>query len=164
MDLVTPDIGLIFWQSVVFLIVFGILAVFVWKPISEALKDRELTIEDSLKAAENAKEEMEQIKMDNEYLIQEAKAERDKMLKAATETANQIKEDAKAETATISEKMISDARSAIDSEKKAALKEVRDLVSTLSVEIAEKILREKLGDDKAQKSLVSKFLDEAKVN
>ncbi len=164
MDLLTPDIGLIFWQFVVFMAVVIVLAVFVWRPISDALRAREGKIEDALQAAETAKEEMEQIKSDNEYLLQEARAERDEILKEAISTANQIKEEAKGETSKITEKMISDARQSIESEKKAAIAEVKDLVSTLSIDIAEKLIREKLGDEKSQKTLVNKFLKDVKVN
>lgn len=164
MELVTPGIGLIFWQTVSFLIVLGILAAFVWKPIVSALKTREGFIEDSLKAAENAKSEMEQVKADNEYLLQEARIERDKILKEAMDVANQIKEDAKKETSSIADKMIADAKTSIESEKKAALTEVKNLVADLSLDIAEKVLREKLSGDKAQKDLIDKFLKEVKVN
>ncbi|MBV6643883.1 MAG: F0F1 ATP synthase subunit B [Cyclobacteriaceae bacterium] len=164
MELLTPGIGLIFWQLVVFLIVFFVLATFVWKPIASALRAREGMIEDSLKAADIAKEEMAQMKADNEYLLQEARVERDQMLKEAMTVANQIKEDAKNETSSITEKMIADAKVSIENEKKAALAEVKDLVATLSLDIAEKLIREKLSDDKAQKGLVDKFLKEIKVN
>jgi len=162
--MVTPAIGLIIWQTIVFLIVFGILAAFVWKPIVSALKARENQIDDALKAAELAKEEMEQIKADNEYLLQEARAERDKILKEATDVANGIKEQAKTETSAIAEKMIEEARLSIESEKKSALSEVKNLVADLSLEIAEKLIREKLADDKSQKDLINKFLKEVKVN
>ena len=164
MDLLTPDIGLLFWQIVVFTLVFIILAAFVWKPVAGAPKARELTISDALEAAEKAKNEMAQIKADNEYLLKEARIERDEILKKANEVANQIKEDAKNETAAIAEKMIADAKASIDSEKKNALAEVKSLVSTLSLEIAEKVLRENLSDDKAQQALVTKFLSEVKTN
>ena len=164
MDLLLPDIGLIFWQSVVFLIVFIVLTVFVWKPVAGALRDRENMIEDSLRAAEIAKEEMAQIKADNEYLLQEARIERDQIIKLAVEAANKIKDDAKAETTKIADKLIKEAKATIESEKKMALAEVKNLVANLSVEIAEKILREKLSGDKSQAALVSKFLDEVKVN
>ncbi|MCR9251774.1 MAG: F0F1 ATP synthase subunit B [bacterium] len=164
MELLTPGIGLIFWQLLIFLIVFFILRSLAWKPIMGALKAREAMIGDSLKAAENAKEEMAQIKADNEYLLQEAREEREKMLSEALKTANDIKEEAKAETSKISEKMISDAKVTIENEKKAALAEVRTLVGELSLEIAEKILKEKLGDEKSQKALVDKFLKDVKVN
>lgn len=164
MELLTPDIGLIFWQVVVFTLVFIVLALFVWKPVAGALRAREHTISDALEAAEKAKSEMAQIKADNEYLLKEARIERDEMLKKATDVASQIKEDAKAETAAIADKMIADAKASIDSEKKNALAEVKSLVSTLSLEIAEKILRENLAEDKAQQALVTKFLSEVKTN
>lgn len=164
MALVTPDIGLIIWQLIVFLIVLFILRAFVWRPILSALKAREHQIEDSLRAADNAKEEMEQIKADNEYLLQEARIERDAILKEAKTEAGHIIEHAKAETSDITSKMIQDAREAIEVEKKAALTEVKDLVASLSLEIAEKVLREKLSDDKSQKALVDKFIKDVKVN
>ncbi len=164
MALVTPDIGLIIWQLIVFLIVLFILRAFVWRPILSALKAREHQIEDSLRAADNAKEEMEQIKADNEYLLQEARIERDAILKEAKEESVHIIEHAKAETSDITSKMIQDARDAIEVEKKAALTEVKDLVAALSLEIAEKVLRENLSDDKSQKALVSKFIKDVKVN
>lgn len=164
MELLTPGIGLIFWQLVVFLLVFTVLAVFVWKPISDALKARNSMIEDSLKAAENAKEEMENMKADNEYLLQEAKMEREKIITDANAAANRIKEEAKANTQKIADQMIADAKSTIEGEKRKALTEVKSLVSELSLEIAEKVLREKLKDDKSQKELVEKFLGEVKIN
>lgn len=164
MELVTPDIGLIFWQSVVFLIVFAILALFVWKPIMSALKTREHQIEDSLRAAEHAKEEMEQIKSDNEYLLQEARIERDQILKTAKEESGRIIDHAKAETSDITQKMIHDAQEAIEGERRAAVKEIKELVASLSIEVAEKVLREKLSDDKSQKALVDKFIKEIEIN
>ncbi|NQZ75572.1 MAG: F0F1 ATP synthase subunit B [Ekhidna sp.] len=164
MSLVTPDIGLIIWQLIIFLIVLFILRTFVWVPILGALKTREFQIEDSLRAADHAKEEMKQIQADNEYLLQEARIERDVILKEARQEATQIVDHAKAETSGITSKMIQDARDAIELEKRAALVEVRELVGTLSLEIAEKVLREKLSDDKSQKSLVEKFIKEAKIN
>lgn len=164
MALVTPDIGLIIWQLIVFLIVLFILRAFVWRPILSALKAREFQIEDSLRAADNAKAEMEQIKADNEYLLQEARIERDAILKEAKEQATHIVEHAKAETSDITSKMIQDARDAIEVEKKAALTEVKDLVASLSLDIAEKVLRQNLSDDKSQKALVDKFIKDVKIN
>ena len=164
MSLVTPEYGLFIWQLVVFLILFIVLRKFVWKPILGALKSREFQIEDSLRAAEQAKDEMEQIKMDNEYLLYEARIERDQMIREATIVANKIKDDAKADTSKISEKMIADAKSAIDNEKKAAMAEIKDTVSSLSLEIAEKVLRENLKENKAQQDLVARFLKDTKIN
>ncbi len=164
MDLLLPGVGLMFWQFVIFLIVFFVLRALAWKPIMSSLKARDAMIDDSIKSAEIARDEVAQLKADNEYLLQEARAERDKIVNQALATANQIKEEAKAETSKISEKMIQDAKQTIEAEKKAALAEVRDLVGSLSVDIAEKILREKLGDESSQKSLVDKFLKDVKVN
>ncbi|PIB37303.1 ATP synthase F0 subunit B [Reichenbachiella sp. 5M10] len=164
MELVTPGIGLIFWQTVTFLIVLGLLAAFVWRPITDALRAREGFIADSLDAAENAKKEIEQLKADNEYLLQEARIERDKILAQANEAAKQIKESAKEETAKITAKMTEDARAIIASEKNAALTEVKDLVSSLSLDIAEKVLRKSLEDKKAQESLVKELIKDIKVS
>ena len=164
MELVTPETGLIFWHTLVFLSVFVILSAFVWRPILSALKTREYQIEDSLRSAENAKEEMELIKIDNEYLLQEARIERDQLLKEAREEAAKIIAGAKAETADITQKMLQDARDAMQSERKAAAKEIQDLVASLSIEVAEKILREKLSDTKTQAQLVDKFINEMVIN
>lgn len=164
MALVTPDIGLIIWQLIIFLIVLIILRAFVWRPISDALRTRESFIQDSLDAAENAKKEISQLKADNEYLLKEARIERDKILKDATQAANQIKEDAKEETSKITSKMVEDAKSVIQAEKNAALKDVKQLVASLSIEVAEKVLRKQLGDKKSQDALVKDFIKDIKVN
>jgi len=163
-NLVNPAFGLIIWQLFVFLIVLIVLRKFVWTPILGALKKREFEIEDALRAAEAARDEMEQIKMDNEYLLYEARIERDQMIKEAIIVANKIKDEAKADTSKIAEKLINDARSSIENEKKAAMQEVKNLVSTLSIEIAEKILRENLKDGKAQRELVDTYLKGTKLN
>ncbi len=164
MELITPDIGLFIWQCIVVTIVFTILAVFVWRPISDALRTRESFIQDSLEAAENAKKEISQLKADNEYLLQEARLERDKMLKEANDVANQIKEDAKAETSKITAKMIEDAKAVIQTERNNALKDVKQLVASLSIDVAEKVLRKSLGDKKSQDELVKDFIKDIKVN
>ncbi len=164
MELLTPGIGLIFWQTVIFLTLFGILATFVWRPVSDALKKREGFISDSLEAAKLAKREMEDLKDDNAELFKEARIERDGMLKEAASIANQIKDDARAETSKISEKMIADAKAAIETEKKKALSDVKREVAKLSLEIAEKVLRKNLESDKAQKELVQEFVKGLKVN
>lgn len=164
MELVTPGIGLIFWQTITFLIVLGILAAFVWRPITDALRAREGFIADSLNAAENAKKDIEKLKSDNEYLLQEARIERDNILKAATDAATQIKEAAKEETAKITAKMTEEARATISAEKNAALSEVKNLVSSLSLDIAEKVLKKSLEDKKAQEALVQDLIKDIKVS
>ncbi len=164
MELLTPGVGLIFWQMVIFLMLVGILAAFVWRPISDALRSREQFISDSLKAAELAKLEMEELKEDNADLLREARLERDALLKEATQVANQIKDDARAETSKITDKMIASATATIETEKKAALAEIKNEVAMLSLAIAEKVIRKNLESEKSQKDLVQQFIKDLKTN
>lgn len=83
MDLITPEVGLIFWQTIVFLVLMLILAKFAWKPILGAVRTREESINEALASAEDARKEMQNLKADNEKLLQEARAERDEILKEA---------------------------------------------------------------------------------
>lgn len=164
MELITPDIGLIFWMTLSFAIVLAILKKFAWKPILQGLKDREDSIKESLSSAEKARDEMAKLQSDNEKLLDEARLERDEILKQALATANTIKEEAKNETSKISEKMIEDARTLINSEKQAALAEIKELVASLSMDIAERLMRRNLSDDKSQRELVDQFIKEINTN
>lgn len=164
MDLLTPGIGLIFWQAVIFLLLVILLGVFAWRPILDSLKIREESIEGALRAADEAREEMSNLQADNEKLLAKAREERDALLKDAIKLATQFKEEAKEDAKKITAKMIEDAKQSIVSEKEAALKEVRTQVAELSVEIAEKLLRKSLGDEKAQKELVDEFLSTKNAN
>lgn len=164
MDLITPESGLIIWQLIIFTIVLLILRRFAWKPILSALRAREDSISEALQSAEVARIEMESLKADNEKLLREAKAERDNILKDASKVANEIKETAKAEAQTISDKMVDDAKSSIEAEKKAALKEIKDQVAELSLQITEKVLRKELDNDKAQKGLIQDYMKDLGVN
>lgn len=164
MDLITPGFGLIFWQTVTFLAVLFILGKFAWKPILTALKEREDSIEDALSAAEKAKQEIANLKAENEKLLDEARLERDKILKDATAAANKLKDEAREDAGKISAKMVEDAKNAIGNEKKAALAEIKSEVAMLSIQIAEKLLRKNLEDDKAQKSLVNEFINDLNNN
>lgn len=164
MELITPDIGLIFWMTLSFAIVLAILKKFAWKPILQGLKDREDSIKESLSSAEKARDEMAKLQSDNEKLLDEARLERDEILKQALATANTIKEEAKNETSKISEKMIEDARTLINSEKQGALAEIKELVASLSMDIAERLMRRNLSDDKSQRELVDQFIKEINTN
>lgn len=164
MELITPDIGLIFWMTLSFAIVLAILKKFAWKPILQGLKDREDSIKESLSSAEKARDEMAKLQSDNEKLLDEARLERDEILKQALATANTIKEEAKNETSKISEKMIEDARTLINSEKQRALAEIKELVASLSMDIAERLMRRNLSDDKSQRELVDQFIKEINTN
>lgn len=164
MDLVYPGTGLILWTLITFLLVLFLLGKFAWGPIMEALKQRESFIADSLQAADNAKKEMANLKAENERLIDEAKVERDRIIKDANAAARKIVDDANAEASKEAQKRVEEARIAINTEKQAALAEVKTQVAALSVQIAEKIMRQELKDEKAQKALVQDYIKDLKVN
>ena len=164
MDLITPDFGLFFWQIIVFLILVFLLTKFAWKPIMKAVDEREKTINDSLQAAEQAKVEMLHLKEDNKKMMQEAREERDQMLRDAQAMKKRLMDEASQEAAKKSSEMIEKAQATIQSEKKMAIKELKSQVGMLSVEIAEKVLKSELKDEKAQKGLVEKMLKEVKLN
>lgn len=164
MELLTPGSGLIIWQAIIFLALILLLKKFAWGPIISSLKEREVGIEESLAAAERAKEEMAALQSDNEKLLKEARIERDVMLKDALTTASKIKEEAREETSKITSKMIEDAKATIENEKKAALADIKTQVSLLSLDIAEKLLRKQLGSEKEQKALVDEFVKDLNLN
>jgi F-type H+-transporting ATPase subunit b len=162
--LIEPELGLLFWQVFIFLIVFFILAKFAWNPILASLKERENTIDEALSTAKKAKEEMQALVAGNEKLLQEARLERDKILRDAQSAASNIVNEAKDKAGAEGQRLIEGARVAITNEKQAALTEVKNLAATLSIEIAEKILKRELSDEKAQKELVNEFIKEANLN
>jgi F-type H+-transporting ATPase subunit b len=164
MELVTPNFGLIFWQLVTFLIVLYLLTKFAWKPIMNALSERETSIENALSAAEKAKLEMQGLKAENEKLLAEARMERDKILKEASEAGNSIIETAKNKANEEGARMITQAREAIENEKRAAITEVKNMAAALSVDIAERILRKELSDPQAQQALAQDYIREVTLN
>lgn len=164
MDLVTPGLGLIFWQTVTFLIVLFLLAKFAWKPIMTSLKEREDSIEQALGAAQRAKDEMVKLQAANENLLQEARIERDKILKEANATSAFIINEAKEKASSEGTRMIEHARIAITNEKQAALTEVRNHAANLSIQIAEKLLKRELSSETAQQELVSEYIKESNLN
>lgn len=164
MDLITPGSGLIFWQLFGFLGLLFILIKFAWKPMLAALEERESSIENSLKAAESARNEMANLKADNEKLLAEARLERDVILRKAQEASVKMIEDAKNEALKVAAVQIENAKVAIENEKKAALTEVKNQVAILTIEVTEKLLRRNLTDEKAQKALVDDFIKDSKFN
>ncbi|MFC2098876.1 F0F1 ATP synthase subunit B [Bacteroidota bacterium] len=164
MGLVTPDIGTIFWMLLMFIIVLVVLKKFAWKPILTALENREKSIEDSLRSAERAREEMEQLKADNEKILIEARLERDGMIKETKQMSEEILVKARVKASDEGKRLIQAAKQQIEHEKSSAMAEIQKQVANLSVEIAEKILREKLKDDKQQKDLMDKLLKDIKLN
>lgn len=164
MDLVTPGLGLIVWTTFIFLILLFLLKKYAWTPINNAVKNREESIRAALSSADKAKDQLLLVQADNEKIIKEARNERDLMLKEAKEIKETIIEEAKVKAELEAKKLIEQARTSIQNEKHSAINEIKDQVAQLSVEIAEKILREQLANDKQQKALIDKLLKEIKLN
>ena len=164
MELVTPELGLIFWTGISFLILLFLLRKFAWKPILGAVNTREESIKSALESAEAAKKEMENLTADNEKLLKEARAERDAMMKEARELKTKMIADAKDEAKIEADKMISNAQAAIQSEKKSAIAEIKTQVASLSLDIAEKVVKDELSNKDKQLKLVQSMLGEAKLN
>jgi F-type H+-transporting ATPase subunit b len=159
-SLTTPALGTIFWTTFIFLILLGMLRAFAWKPILGAIKAREDSIKSSLESADEARREMERLQADNETILKEAREERDILMKEARATRDKMIAEARDIAKTEAEKLIEKARVGIEREKVAALTEFRNQVADLSIEIAEKVLREKLKDRAQQEKLVNGLLDD----
>ena len=164
MDLVTPDVGLLFWTFISFAILFFLLKKFAWKPIVGTVNDREKSIKEALASAEAAQLEMQNLTADNERILKEARAEREMMMKEAREIKTKMIADAKEEAKESADKMIAQAQSAIESEKKAAVAELKSQVASLSIEIAEKVMKSELSDSDKQLKLVEDMLGKATLN
>ena len=164
MNIVTPGIGIIFWQTITFLILVLILSRFVWRPIMSAIRTREASIEDAIRAAELARDEMERLTADNEKLMAEARLERDHLIKEAATVATKIRDEAREEASKIADKLLKDARHTIDLEKQAFMSEMKNQVAELSLIISEKILRKSLEDEPEQKKLIDQYLKDVKLN
>lgn len=158
------SVGLFFWQGLLFVGLMLLLKKFAWKPILEAVEKRESGIEDALAAAENAKMEMENLQADNDRLLKEARAERETMLKEAREIKAQMIADAKGEAQEQANKMIKQAQTAIESEKKTAMAELKNHVAGLSIDIAEKVVKSELANKDRQLELVESMLKETQLN
>ena len=156
--------GLFIWQIVIFVGLILLLKKFAWKPILDAVNEREEGIKNALESAENAKKEMQDLQADNQRILQEARLERDSMLKEAREMKEKIVADAKNEAQAQGQKMIEQAKAAIESEKNAAMHELKLQVSTLSLSMAENVLKDELSNKEAQTKLVEKMLGDVKLN
>lgn len=164
MELVTPDLGLLFWTGLVFIILMFLLVKFAWKPILKMVNEREEKISDSLAQAEKAQIELKELQAKNEDLLKEARAERDAMIKDAKESAAKIVEEAKNAAKTESGKLLESARKTIESEKAAAISELKTQVAAFSIEIAEKVVRGELASDDKQKALATKLAEDINLN
>lgn len=164
MELIQPGIGLIFWMTLSFGAVLFILAKYAWKPILKSLRDREESIDQALHAADKAKEEMKQLKFSNELLLKEAKNERDAILGEARKIREKMIDEARTRANEEAQRIVDNAKERIENEKMAAITELKNQVALLSIEIAEKLIREELSHDQKQEALIQKMLDEIQSN
>ena len=164
MDLLIPSTGLLFWMSITFIVVFLLLWKFGFPVITGRVKERQAFIDDSLRKAHEANERLANIQKEGESILQEAREKQAQILKEAAETRDAIVEKAQDKARQEGARLMEDARIAIEQEKKAAIADIRKQVATLSVEIAEKVLRQNLKDDKMQMDLIDRMLDEVSVN
>ena len=160
MQLVTPDIGLLFWMLISFAIVFFILRKYAWKPVLRMLYEREEGIEKALKEAENARKSVEKLQSEHDRILNEACVERERIFREANEIKEKIVSEARELAITEKDKILTSARMTIESEKNIAIKEIRNVAAELSVQIAEKIIRRELSNDQKQKELVEQMMKE----
>jgi F-type H+-transporting ATPase subunit b len=164
MELVKPELGLIFWMLVTFIIVLTLLKKFAWGPILGIIKERETSIENALNAAEKARHEMKNLQSANEKLLADARLERDQLMKEAREMRESMINEAKTKASSEADRIVSAAREQINNEKMAAISELKSQVATLSIDIAEKIIKAELTNEDKQKALISNLVNDIKLN
>ena len=164
MELLTPSPGLVFWTSLSFIILLVVLRKYAWPSILRALKVREETISFALEDARKAKEEVEMMEQKKKRILEDARGERDAMLKEARELKEQIMEEALETAREESRIMLDKANKDIEKQKQEALQEIRDTIGRLSLEIAEKVLKEELSDSERQKKVINSYLNEMNLN
>ncbi len=164
MDLLTPDLGLLFWQVVVFLALFLILRKFAWTPITDSLSERENNIQSALDLAEKTRVEMTALKADNEKLLVQARAERETILRGAKEIADKMVADSRDKAAQEGQRMLEQARESMQNERQALVAQLKKEVVTLSLDIAEKVLRQELSNKSVQEKLVSDLVANSRLN
>ena len=164
MDLLIPSTGLLFWMTITFLVVFFLLWKFGFPVITGMVKERQAFIDESLKKAHEANERLANIQKEGESILQEAREKQAQILKEAAETRDAIVEQAQTKARSEGARLLDGAKAAIEQEKKAAIADIRQQVAALSVEIAEKVLRQNLKDDKSQMDLIDRMLDDVSAN
>ncbi|MFM7671358.1 MAG: F0F1 ATP synthase subunit B [Bacteroidota bacterium] len=164
MKLLTPEFGLLIWTLLAFLIVFFILRKMAWPAIIQGLKNRENSIADSLATAQRVKEEMTQLKSENEALLAKAREERAQLLKEARETKDRIINEAKEQAKEEAGKIMAEAQAALHAQKMTALTEVKNQVGKLVIEVSEKVLRKQLENASAQEAHIQGLVNEVKLN
>ena len=163
-SILTPDLGLLFWMLLAFLVVFWVLAKYGFPAIINMVDERNKYIDESLRKAHEAQERLANIEKEGESILQEARAKQAQILKEAAESRDAIVEQAQEKARAEGARLMEEAKTAIEQEKKAAIADIRKQVADLSVDIAEKVLRQNLKDDKSQMDLIDRMLDEVSVN
>ena len=164
MELITPEIGLVFWTTLAFSILFIVLRKYAWRPVLDLVNERELEIEKALSSADAARKEMELLTADNQRILREARHKKETLLKEARQIREKMIDKAKTEAKTEAQKMISQARQAIQNEKMAAITDLKNQVGELSIGIAEKLLQKELNQKGRQQELVNHLLKDLKIN
>jgi len=164
MELVSPGIGLIFWMTLAFGLLLFILGKFVWPPVMRSIHEREDAIENALHEADKARREMEELRFSNEQLLREAKEERDGIMRDARKVRETIIEDAKLKATEEANRIVENANERIQFEKMAAITDLKNQIANLSIEIAEKILRQELSDPEKDKAIVEKSIKDISLN
>jgi len=163
-NVIRPEPGLFFWSIVIFAIFWFLIGKLAFKPIANALEKRENDIQDALDQAKKAKEEMQKLQADNEQLIQEAREERSKILKEAKDAKESIIKEAREQAKVEANKLIANAKVEIESQKNAAIADVKNQLGSMALEIAEKVLKKELANDKDQINYVDKLVDDMNLN
>jgi F-type H+-transporting ATPase subunit b len=163
-SILTPDLGLLFWMMLAFLVVFGVLAKFGFPAIVNMVDEGNKYIDESLRKAHEAQERLANIEKEGESILQEAREKQAQILKEAAESRDAIVEKAQEKARAEGARLLDEAKAAIEQEKKAAIADIRQQVAALSVGIAEKVLRQNLKSDKSQMDLIDRMLDEVSVN
>lgn len=164
MDLLTPDIGLLFWQVIIFGLLFFLLRKFAWGPISASLNERENSIQGALDLAEKTRGEMAKLKSENEQILAQARIERDTILRGAKEAADRVIAEARDKAVAEGQRMLEQARDAMQNERQALVASMKKDVVNLSIEVAEKVLRRELADKASQEKLVQDLVATSRLN
>ena len=164
MEIVSPGIGLILWMTVSFAALIFILRRYAWKPILKSLNDREESIDEALNQANKAREEMSNLKADNELLLKEAQEERNVILRDARKVKDSIIEEARTKASEEANKIVENAKERIENEKMAAMTDLKNQIAALSIDVAERILDRELSTDSRQEDYINNLIDNSKLN
>jgi F-type H+-transporting ATPase subunit b len=161
---IKPDFGLIFWTTIIFLIFWLMIGKFAFRPIAEALKKRESDIQGSLDEAKRVRQEMQNLKSENEALLVQAREERAQILREAKDVGNKIVDEAKVKAKEEAQKIVASAKEQIQNQKMAAITDLKNQVGAISLEIAEKVIRKELRGNAEQESFVNDLVKDIKLN